>query len=222
MIKVNYNNLTIALTLFAVCGCSEPQKYSDIKSEWEDVKKAHNEYGESLDRKIDAIKKSINELDQIYKATDGKNRNQNAFNDVVWRSDAVTVSKYSVIPVPAQCPEKARIDLTDKFKTNTIKLDAGEVFLVVQFSANKSPDSKYWVIDSTVECDGYGSNCITSKVLDYKSKTKAVVSCMKYKGMTIRFSKDGEPVIESYIPEHQKAIKQVKFISDDNERVLTD
>ncbi len=131
-------------------------------------------------------------------------------NDFLWENTAVTVSKNSVIPVPENCADKAIIELAETSKSDVLSVDNGKAFLDIKFSANKSPDSKYWVIDSTVECRGDGYNCITSQLLTYKPETEAVVRCMKYKGMTIRVSENGEPVIESDIPEHQEALKRIK------------
>ncbi|MCZ4337824.1 hypothetical protein [Shewanella colwelliana] len=137
--------------------------------------------------------------------------NWEGLNEVVWQSAAITVSKNSVIPVPEKCTDKARIELAETSKTDTINVDNGKAFLTVKFSANKSPDSKYWIIDSSVECEGDGYKCITNQFLTYKPETEAVVRCMRYKGMTVRLGDNGEPVIESDIPEHQEALKKAKL-----------
>ncbi len=134
--------------------------------------------------------------------------NWEQLNDVVWESQAVKVSKNSVIPVPEECADKARIELAERLKTGTLNVDNEKVFLTTKFSADKSPDGKYWVIDSSVECEGGGYKCITMNILTYKPETEAVVRCMKFKGITIRLGENDETIIESDIPEHQEALKK--------------
>ncbi|MCS6271862.1 hypothetical protein G3489_19495 [Shewanella baltica] len=133
--------------------------------------------------------------------------NWEQFNEVVWQADAVTVSKNSVIPVPEKCSDRARIELAETSRKDTI--NNGKVSLTINFSVNKSPDSKYWIIDvdSDIDCNGDGFTCISNT---YTPETKAVVSCMRYKGMTIRLGENGEPVIESDIPEYQESLKRIK------------
>ncbi|MCS4309694.1 aspartate 1-decarboxylase [Rheinheimera pacifica] len=146
-------------------------------------------------------------------ASDWEN-NWEKLNEVVWQSEATTVSKNSVIPVPENCPDKARIEFAETSKTDIINVGNGKAFLTIKFSANKSPDSKYWVIDSSVKCKGDGYECISNQFVTYKPEAEAVVRCMKYKGMTIRLGENGEPVIESDIPAHQEALKKAKLQAD--------
>lgn len=141
--------------------------------------------------------------------------NWDELNEIVWQSEAVIVSKNSVIPVPEECADKARIELGDSLKTDTLLNDNEKIFLITKFSADKSPDGKYWVIDSSVKCESVGYKCITMDYLTYKPQTKAVVRCMKFKGMTIRLGEDGQTIIESDIPEQQEALKNKQQMVND-------
>ncbi|CCO48445.1 exported hypothetical protein [Vibrio nigripulchritudo SOn1] len=130
-------------------------------------------------------------------------------NEVIWKSEPITVSKYSVIEVPEQCPETARIDLKLPTNPEAIHVDDGKAYVRVLFTASFSPDRKYWVIDSSTQCESDKYECMSSEYLTFKPETKATVSCMKYKGMTIGLGENGKPVITSDIPEHQQALNKM-------------
>lgn len=129
-------------------------------------------------------------------------------NVVEWSADAIPVSKYSVVPVPEKCSDRAKIELGQNIQSKVIKVDDNTTTLTAHFSVNKSPDGKYWVIDSTLSCSATGNSCITMELLKYDPQTTAVVSCMKYKGLTVRMGQNGEPIIESDIPAYQEALKR--------------
>lgn len=155
----------------------------------------------------------LKQLNDIYKNHNiEQNGNLDMFgNKITWESDPVTVSKYSVIPIPDRCPETARVKLSDVKKSDIIKVGNSNANLAVKLWVSKSPENKYWVVDSSVNCDSDSNACISSEYLTYKPKATLVVQCMEYRGLTVSMDKTGKITFESDIPSVQEAIQKANI-----------